>query len=237
MHGGPCFMFNTTTFRRDSLLTGLFYLGLAITGSLGFLLVRPDLFVDGDPAKTLTNLVEREQLARAGIALEMGTVIFQSLAALWFARLFRDVDAFAANALAVFGMFNAVVILASAALLQAALTAAIGSTGADPWMAHFAYVLSGSFWQVGSVFFGLWLLPMGWLVLKSGIGHRALGWILIAGAVGYVAGFFVAVLLPETSASAGFLAIPATVGEFWIIILLLVRSRSGPPGRNANGAS
>lgn len=230
-------MFNTTTFRRDSLLTGLFYLGLAITGSLGFLMVRPDLFVDGDHVKTLANLVQREQLARVGIALEMGTVIFQSLAALWFARLFREVDAFAANALAVFGMVNAIVILASAALLQAALTTALGSTGADPWMAHFAYVLSSSFWQVGSVFFGLWLLPMGWLVLKSGIGHRALGWILIAGGVGYVASFFIAVLLPQIGATAGYLAIPATVGEFWIIILLLIRSMSGQPGRNANGES
>lgn len=216
-------MFNTTNFQRDSLLSGLFYLGLAATGSLGFLLVRPELFADGDPAKTLANLVERASLARVGIALELGIVMFQALAALWFARLFREVDAFAAGALALLGMVNAIVVLASAALLHSALAVAVGSTGADPWMAHFAYVLSGSFWQVGSLFFGLWLMPMGWLVLKSGIGHRALGWLLILGGVGYVLSAFVAVLLHKAGAWAGILSIPASVGEVWIIIVLVWR--------------
>jgi hypothetical protein len=216
-------MSGITTFDRDSLITGLFYLGLAVTGALSFLLVRPDLFADGDPAKTLANLVERESLARVGIALELGIVIFQALAALWFARLFREVDPFAAGALALFGMVNAIVILASAALLRSALAVALGSTGADPWMSDFAYVVSGSFWQVGAVFFGLWLMPMGWLVLKSGVGHRALGWTLFLGGVGYVLSVFVAVLLPNAGALAGYLSIPATVGEFWIITLLIWR--------------
>jgi hypothetical protein len=223
-------MSNLTTFRRDSLFTGLFYLGLAVTGALGFLMIRPDLFAQGDPAKTLANLVERESLARVGIALELGIVLFQALAALWFARLFREVDAIAAGALALFGMVNAIVILASAALLRSALAIALGSTGADPWMAHFVYVLSGSFWQVGSLFFGLWLMPMGWLVLKSGFGHRALGWILILGGVGYVLSVFVAVLLPKAAAWSSYLSIPATVGEFWMIILLVWRGlRPRPP--------
>jgi len=217
--------------RRECLFAGLFYLGLAVTGALGFLLVRPALFADGDSARTLANLVEREQLARQGIALELGIVMFQALAALSFARLFREIDAFAAGALALFGMVNAVAILASAALLHAALAVALGSTGADPWMGHFAYILSGSFWQVGAVFFGLWLLPMGWLVLKSGLGPRALGWVLIVGGAGYVLSAFVAVLLPRAGALAGYLSIPATVGELWIIILLVWRGlrRTGRP--------
>ena len=46
------------------------------------------------------------------IRLELGIVLFQALAAIWFARLFRETDAFAAGALALFGMVNAVVILA-----------------------------------------------------------------------------------------------------------------------------
>jgi hypothetical protein len=224
-------MSSVTISRRDSLLTGLFYLGLAVTGGLSFLMVRPELFAAGDATETLVNLVEHASLARTGIALELGIVLFQALAAVWFAKLFREVDAFAAAALALFGMVNAVVILASAALLQSALAVAHGATGADPWMGHFAYVLSGSFWQVGALFFGLWLLPMGWLVLKSGLGHRALGWVLILGGVGYVLSVFVAVLLPKAGALAGALSVPATVGEFWIIGLLVWRGlRSRPPG-------
>ena len=35
---------------RTARLTGLFYLGLAVTGALGFLTVRPRLFAEDDPA-------------------------------------------------------------------------------------------------------------------------------------------------------------------------------------------
>jgi Domain of unknown function (DUF4386) len=88
--------------------TGLLYLGLAITGAVGFLLIRRRLYDPDDQAATLTNLVENEQLARVGIALEICIALTQALAALWFYRLFRSVDAFAAGAIAVFGVVNAV---------------------------------------------------------------------------------------------------------------------------------
>ena len=117
--------------RFDCRLAGLFYLGVAVTGALGFLMIRPELFVEGNPERTLANLLEREGLARLGIALELAIATFQALAAVWFARLFRDTDAFAAGALALFGMVNAIVVLASAALLRTALDVALQPAGAD----------------------------------------------------------------------------------------------------------
>src|SRR5688572_31368541 len=74
--------------------TGLLYLGVAITGMLGFLLIRPQLFDPNDAARTLDNLLARESLARAGVAFEMGLVVTQALTALWFFKLFRSADAF-----------------------------------------------------------------------------------------------------------------------------------------------
>ena len=56
---------------RAARTTGLFYLALAITGGVGFLLVRPALFAPGSPAETLARLIDQERLARIGIALEM----------------------------------------------------------------------------------------------------------------------------------------------------------------------
>ncbi len=87
--------------------TELRYLGLAVTGALGFLLVRGQLFVADDPGGTLFNLVEHTSMARLGI------VLTQALAAVSFYRLFRSVDSFAAGLVAVFGMVNAVAILGS----------------------------------------------------------------------------------------------------------------------------
>lgn len=98
---------------------------------LGFLVVRPALFVPHDPSATLARLLDNEDMARIGIALEMGIVITQTLAALWFYRLFRSVDDFAAGAIAVFGLVNAIAILASAALLATALQVALAPLGPD----------------------------------------------------------------------------------------------------------
>jgi hypothetical protein len=221
-------MARSSSFRFDCCLTGIFYLGLAITGMFGFLIIRPELFVAGDPSGTLQNIVEHEQLARIGVALELGIVTFQALAAVWFAKLFRDVDAFAAGVLALFGMVNAIAILASAALLRGALDIAVGSTGVDPKTSHLLILLSARFWDVCNVFFGLWLIPMGWLVNKSAIGPRVLGWVLMVGGIGYVLLPYVAVLVPDIGASVGLLSVVATVGEFWMIGLLLWRALRGP---------
>jgi hypothetical protein len=209
------------SFRFDCRIAGLFYLGVAITGAFGFMAIRPELFVHGDPGRTLANLLSRTDLARIGVAMELGTAMFQALAAVWFGRLFRDTDAFAAGALTSFGMVNAIVVLSSAALLGASIEAAIGSTGAAPTTSHLLMLTSEHFWRVGNIFFGLWLFPMGWLVWKAQFAHRLLGWILIGGAIGYVLNGFVSVFLPNAGTWGVVLPILATVGEFWMIGLLL----------------
>jgi hypothetical protein len=160
-------------------------------------------------------------LARIGVALELGIVTFQALVAVWFAKLFREVDAFAAAVLALFGMVNAIAILASAALLRCALEIALGSSGIDPKTSHLLMMLSSSFWDACNIFFGLWLIPMGWLVNKSALGPRVLGWILMIGGVGYVLVPYIAVLAPSVGRSIGALSLLASVGEFWMIGLLL----------------
>ena len=207
---------------RTARTTGALYLALAATGALGFLAVRPVL-ADPDAAVTLANLQEREALARAGIALELGLVVFQSLAALWFYRLFRGVDAFAAGAIAVFGVVNAVAVMGSAAFLATALEAAQGGAGGGAGTPQLMYEVSENFWGVGNLFFGLWLVPMGVCALRSGTMPRLLGRLLVLGGAGYVLSGFVSYLLPDAEALAGVLVVPATIGELWMVGFLLVR--------------
>jgi hypothetical protein len=207
---------------RTARTTALLYLGLAITGALGFLVVRPALFEPTDAAGTLANLVDHASLARLGIALELGVVVTQALVALSFFRLFRAVDAFAAGAIAAFGMVNAVVVLGSAAALTTALDVALEPVG-DPGSAQLLYLLSGNLWGVGALFFGLWLIPMGWCVLRSWSMPRALGWVLVVGGVGYLLSAFLRYLLPDAGMITDLVTVPATIGELWIIGYLLLR--------------
>lgn len=213
----------TSVFRLDTArLAGLFYLVLGVAGMVGFLLVRPQLFQPDDPAATLANLVDNVGLARAGIAADLVVVTAQSLAALWFFRLFRPVDAFAAAAIGVFGTVNAVAILTSTAMTATALDLALAAPDmvGDP---HLMYLVSDNLWGVGGLFFGLWLIPMGWCVLRSGGMPRALGWILVVGGAGYMLSAFTRYLLPAADVVTEALVLPATVGELWMIGYLLVR--------------
>ncbi len=208
---------------RTARLTGLFYLGLAIAGGFGFLFIRPELFAADDPGTTLANLVERESLARAGIAFELLIVVTQALAAVWFYRLFRTADRLAAGAIAAFGLINAVAILVSSALLATALELALDPVGDAAATVQLLYLISDNLWGVGALFFGLWLIPMGWCVLRSGWMPRALGWILVGGGIGYVLSAFTRYLAPDAPVVADVLTYPASVGEFWMIGYLLVR--------------
>src|SRR4029450_4257139 len=91
---------------RTARTTGLFYLGLAISGVLGFVVIRSRLFAADDPAATLAHLVDNQSLARAGVALELLIVLTQALAAIWFYRLFRTAAPLAASGIAAFGLLT-----------------------------------------------------------------------------------------------------------------------------------
>jgi hypothetical protein len=212
--------------RGTARTTGLLYLGLAVTGALGYQVVRSQLYVADDPAGTLSNLVEHEALAQLGIVLELGIVLTQALVAVWFYRLFRSVDTFAAALVAAFGMVNAVAILGSAAVLATALDvaddASLVVSGGAAAMVQLLYVVSGHLWGVGGLFFGLWLVPMGWLVVRSRWMPRALGLLLMVGGVGYVLSTFVSYVFADAGLAAGLLTVPATVGELWIVGYLII---------------
>lgn len=217
---------------RTGRVTALWYLGLAITGALGFLLIRSAIYVDGDASATATNLIENAGLARLGIGFDLGVVITQTLAALWFYRLFRHVDSFAAASLTALGLVNAVAIMIATAFSATALAVATGATpapgGDSAATAQLLYDLNDATWSVGAVFFGLWLIPMGYLVLKSATMPRALGWILVTGGVCYVLSAYVGFLFADSGGVEDALALPATVGEFWIIGYLLIRGMRLP---------
>ena len=229
---------------RTARTTGLLYLAFFITGILGSMLVRGQLFAADDPQGTLSNLMQHGSLARVGIVLELGIVLTQALTALWFYRLFRSVDTWAAGALAAFGMVNAVAILGSAALLATALDVARNASLAAPGGAaatvQLLYVASGHLWGVAAMFFGLWLIPMGWLVVRSNWLLLPLGWILIAGGAGYLVSAFVSYAFPNADLAAQLLTVPATIGEIWItgyLVILGIRDHARPDRESARVAA
>lgn len=149
------------------------------------------------------------------------------MAAVWFFRVFRGEHTFAAGTIAGFGLVNAVGMLMATAFSASALAVA-----GDPSLAPGAdqaatvqlrYLLGDTTGQVSGLFFGLWLVPMGYVVLVSRLMPARTGWILIAGGVGYVINTYITQVTPDAPAVVeGLLVGTATVGEFWLIGYLLV---------------
>jgi hypothetical protein len=79
---------------------------------------------------------------------------------------------------------------------------------------------------VAQIFFGLWLVPLGYLAYRSGMFPRALGVVLIAGGVCYLVDLLLAFLMPDFSLAPqlhAFVVVPTTaIAEVSMVIYLLV---------------
>ena len=128
---------------------------------------------------------------------------------------------------------SAAAMLVATAFSSTALAVALDRSATSAHDADLLYRLQGASWNVAAVFFGLWLIPMGWMALRSGYMPRALGWILIAGGIGYVLNAFVVHLLPGAKGLADALLVPSTIGEIWMVVHLLVRGVSTSRGRSS----
>lgn len=205
-------------------LTGIWYLLLAISGVLGFLIFHPQIFISGDPQKTLTNLTELESTSRIRLMLELVIIASQALAAVWFYKLFVEIKAWAAFAVGSWGLMNSAAIMVSAISMGAAIEVANFATPTFQEKVILIQLLSNiisNAWIVGGLFFGLWLIPMGYIVITSKRMPIWLGRTLIIGGVGYILSTFFN-CIGFTHSLLPFLTIPATIGEFWMIGYLLI---------------
>lgn len=209
---------------RTARLTGIWYLLLAISGVLGFLIFHPQIFVSDDPQKTLKNLTELESTSRLRLLLEVFIIASQALAAVWFYKLFREIKAWAAFAIGSWGLINSVAIMISAISMSTAINIANFSTPSFQEKVVLIQLLSdiiSNAWTIGGLFFGLWLIPMGYVVVASKCMPIWLGWTLIVGGIGYILSTLLN-CLGFSHNLLNILTVPATIGEFWMIGYLLI---------------
>ena len=203
---------------------GIWYLVIAISGVLGFMVFHPKVFIAGDPEKTLGNLTNLESIARVRLLLEFTIIVSQALAAVWFYRLFKGVNEWASWAIGIWGMMNSAAIMISAISMGSAIEIANAPAQAHESKVLLIQLLSSiisNAWGVGGIFFGLWLIPMGYVVTSSKRMPVWLGRTLIIGGIGYLLSAFLKYGGIENSYLDLFV-LPATIGEFWMIGYLLI---------------
>ena len=205
-------------------ITGVWYLTLAISGALGFMIFHPQIFVSNDPEKTLTNLTNLQSISRIRLLFELLIIVSQALTAVWFYKLFREINAWAAWTVGIWGMMNSAAIMISAISMSSAIEIAKSSTQTYQEKIVVIQLLGNlitNAWGIGSLFFGLWLVPMGYIIVNSKRMPVWLGRILMIGGIGYLISAFIKYIGIENPLLE-FLVVPATIGEFWMIGYLLI---------------
>ena len=210
---------------------GLLYLVVVLAGIISLAYVPSQLFVHGNAEQTVANIAASTGLFRLGIAA--GFVCYLAFLLLPFAsyRLLGHAHRGAAVLMVAFAVVSVPISLGNMVnkldvltLLDGASVLA-GTTSPDVQaavMRSLARYNNGIL--VAELFWGLWLLPLGYLVLKSRMLPSLLGVLLIAGCFGYLTDVFATVLFPSwsTSTAARFVTAPASFGEIGTCLWLLV---------------
>jgi hypothetical protein len=213
-------------------MAGSLYLVVAVLGGFAELVVREAIVQPGDPAATAQNISESATLFRLGFVADLvqATVFLFTAMALYL--LLRHVHELVARAMVVIVAVSVAIICLNLVNQFMALSLAtgedyartFGSTGADALAGLFADTHAAGY-LIAQMFFGLWLLPLGYLVVRSGYVPKVLGVLLAAGGVGYLVDLFARFLAPGVAERiSSFVLAPAVVGEVSFVAWLLVKS-------------
>jgi len=195
-----------------------------MTAPFSLIYVPNKLIVRDDAVATARNISAHETMFRLSIANELfGTVMF-IFVALALYRLFVAVDKTHAALLALLALLSVPIAFVGTACELAALRFLD-----TPDLAMLLLRIDSSAIVVSEIFWGLWLVPLGILVMRSGFLPRVLGVLLLVNAGAYVIQSLTQIVLPEYSGIVGgWMRIPET-GELWMILALLfwpIRSTS-----------
>jgi hypothetical protein len=187
--------------------------------------------VAGDAAATTGNVIAHAGLVRMGVAADLADqTLFVSLAlTLYF--LLKHVHQSAARTMVVLvalasGIACLNTVFEFEGLRVATGAVDLGSMGTAGSHALVLLLLDAQHYGllVAQIFFGLWLVPLGYLAYRSsGMFPKWLGGLLIVGGVCYLVDVLAAFLVPDIGQTIhAFVVIPSAIAELTMVGYLLV---------------
>jgi hypothetical protein len=209
-------------------LAGLLYLIVAVLTIFAGL-VNTRVVESGDAATTADNIETSATLFRIGFVSELVGATFFLATGMVLYVLLRHVNQMAAAAMVTLVAVSVAIQSLSllnqkAALMIATGHYALGPTDSDQLTMFFADLQHDGY-LIAQTYFGLWLLPLGYLVVKSGYFPKPLGILLMIGCLGHLVDVYTRFLAPELGATVSpFAMTPAAVAELSFIAWLLVKA-------------
>jgi hypothetical protein len=211
---------------------------VAVTGGFSMLYV-PTLIVPGDAAATVNHIRANESLFRIGVASGLICQVVFVFLVLALYRLFKGVNHIHASLMVALVVAAVPVAFLNMLNQLAALHVLSGADYLQVFEADQLNALVMLFLDLHSqglliveIFWGLWLLPLGLLVLKARFMPGFIGVLLIVGFVGYSIDFLTRLLLPSYTAIVSPIAGISKFGEVTMILWLLIKGIKDPTSRS-----
>ena len=222
--------------KKTARVAGLLYLVACIPAPFSLLYVPSTLIVRGNAAETATRILASQWMLLAGIAGELISAIAFLFVTLALYRLLKGVNQPLASLMVIlFGIsipISCMNVLNEIAALILVRGADFLSVFTKPQLDALAMVflrMHGSGMLVAQIFWGLWLLPFGMLVYRSGFIPRFFGVFLIANGFAYPIQSFTALFLPRYHGIVSRITLPLLFGELAIVLWLLIRGVRNRP--------
>ncbi|MEP3211429.1 MAG: DUF4386 domain-containing protein [Maribacter sp.] len=217
--------------KKMGRMAGLLFLVLVMTGIFAEFFVRQKLYVLNDHAATAQNIILNQGLFRLGFVsdLVMSTMFFVYgyMLYLIFKAVNRHVSLFLLLCVVI-----SVAMFCQNALNQFAVLDLLTNSGySEAFKPEQLQVLSSFFqnihikgYYVNQIFYGLYLLPLGYMIIKSSIVPKLIGVFLLLGFTGDMIDFVVYFLLPDIeSIWLDNITVPADIGELSLCLWFLIK--------------
>jgi len=224
--------------RRASLIAGIGYLSIFVAAVFANFIVLGGMVVEGDAAATVANITDNESMFRLGLVAFLAVFVADVVIAwaLWI--LFKDVSVelsrLAAWMRVVYTVFLGLALIFFFAVLE--LVSGAGWLGAFDQGQLDAQVMLAldafdAAWLIGLAAFGVHLILLATMIVRTAVAPRALGILLgIAGAA-YILDTAAHGLMANYADYANLflaiVAVPSVIGELWFTFWLLLRGGRG----------
>jgi hypothetical protein len=205
---------------------GFLYLLLVPFGFFGGEYI-PSITVPGDAAATVSNIMAQPWLFRLSVLSALMTPIVTASVALVLYQLFKSVNKNQAALMVLFTLAAAPIAMLTelnhfAVLLLLNGTDYLKGFSVDQLYSQVMFFLDLRHYgaNITAIFWGLWLLPMGYLVFKSGFLPRIIGILLIIAGFGYIIDSAALFLLPDLHLDFSQFTF---IGELFMLLWLLIK--------------
>ncbi len=201
-----------------------------VTGLFGIMYVPTTLIVSGDAATTANNILANELLFNMGIVASLLTQLILIFVVLALYKLFKPVNKNHAFLMVTFALVAVPIAMLNTLNRVAALLIVKGPDYLSTFepsqlqsLMMFFLDLNAQGVFIASIFWGLWLFPLGYLIYKSGYFPRILGILVMLGGIGYTVDSFIRLLLPSFESIFLQALLILTVGELifigWLVLM------------------